>query len=234
MVGGRRAGARGILLFAGSAALASPADAGAWAVGEGVQQWFATISRETGDFGEAWRADDFVELGLGGGWAVNAKIESQIRISDLYDDRSAFRLGVQKAFALNDRASFSFQASLLGGEAMEGLECQDSGYEARAAIGTSFSLFGREGFVNAEAGPRVRDGGCERTVAEIATGLEFAPDWNPTLKAWSEQGRGTRSAKAEAGLSRDFGPFSVGAGWREGISGEFEEKGWVVSAQARF
>ncbi len=231
---GDAGGGQGILLVAGSAALAAPADAGARAVGQGVQQWFATISRETGDFGEAWRADDFVELGLGGGWALNTKIESQILISDLYYDRSAFRLGVQKAFALTDRASFSLQASLLGGEAMEGLECQGSGYEARVAIGTSFSLFGREGFVNADAGQGVRDGGCERTVAEIATGLEFAPDWNLTLKAWSEQGRRTRSAKAEAGLSRDFGMFSVGAGWREEISGEFEERGWVVSAQATF
>ena len=232
MVGGR-AGARSVLLLAGAGALAQPAEAGAWAIAEGVQQWFANISRETGDFGEAWRADDFTEYGLGDGWVINAKVESEIRISDFYDDRSAFRLGVMKSFALTDRAAFAVQASFIGGEAMDGLECAGEGYELRAAIGTSFSLFGREGFVNTEAARRSR-GSCDRDVIEVATGLEFAPDWNLTLKAWGEQGRDSRSAKAEVGLSRDFGVFSVGAGWREEISGEFEEKGWVLSARAAF
>ena len=69
---------------------------------------------------------------------------------------------------------------------------------------------------------------------EVATGLEFAPDWNLTLKAWDERGNQSRSAKAEVGLSRDFGMFSVGAGWREEISGEFDEKGWVLMGRASF
>lgn len=233
MMGRGRAGARSILLLAGTTSLAQPADAGAWAIAEGVQQWFATISHETGDFGEVWRADDFTEYGLGDGWAVNAKVESEIRISDVYDDRSGFRLGLMKAFALTDRASFAVQASAIGGEAMDGLECVGGGFEVRAALGTSFPLFGREGFVNAEAARRSR-GSCARNVVEIATGLEFAPDWNLTLKAWQEQGNGSRSAKAEASLSRSFGFLGVGLGWREEISGEFREKGWVVSARATF
>lgn len=231
---GRRAGARSILALASTAPLAQPAHAGAWSVAEGVQQWFATISHETSDFGEAWRADDFVELGLGDGWSVNTKLESEIRIGSTYDDRSAFRLGVQKAFALTDRASFAFGASYLGGEAMEGPECLGDGYEARAAIGTSFSLFGREGFVNVEAARRSRSDSCERSLVEVATGFEFVTDWNLTLKAWTERGDGARSTKAEAGVSRDFGNFAVGLGWREEISGEFEERGWVVSARAAF
>jgi hypothetical protein len=33
-----------------------------------MQRWFATISREGGDFGQAWRPYDFTEPGLGDGW----------------------------------------------------------------------------------------------------------------------------------------------------------------------
>jgi hypothetical protein len=232
MVGGRAA-ARSILLFVGAAPLAQPAHAGAWSLAEGTQQWSATVSRETGDFGQAWRADDYTEYGLGDGWGLTTKVETDIRIDTTYDDRSQFRIGIQRAFAITDRASFALQASLIGGEALEGPECQGEGYEARAAIGTSFSLFGREGYANAEAAQRSR-GTCSRTVTEFATGLEFVPAWNLTFKAWTEQGGGARSTKAEIGLSHDFGGMSVGAGWREEISGEFEEKGWVLTAGMKF
>ena len=68
----------------------------------------------------------------------------------------ALRLGAQKAFGLTDRTSFSQWASLLGGEAMERPERQGGDYEAPAAIGASFSLFGREGIVTAEASQRCR------------------------------------------------------------------------------
>lgn len=233
MVGGRRAASRSLLLLAGTTTLTQPAHAGAWAMAEGVQQWFAAVSHETGDFGESWRADDLIEFGLGGNWAVNAKIESEIRISDFYDDRTAFQVGVLKAFALTDRASFALQASVLGGEAVEGPECQDAGLELRAALGTSFSLFGREGFINAEAANRSR-GGCDRQIMEISAGLEFAPKWNLTLKAWDERGSGSLSTKAEASISRDIGNFRIGVGYREEISGKFEEKGWVASLGAKF
>ena len=229
MVGGRAA-ARSILLLAGTAPLAQPAHAGAWSLAEGMQQWFATISHESGDFGQAWRADDYTEYGLGDGWGLNVKVETQIRIDTTDDDRSQYRIGVQKAFALGERASFAFQASFLGGEALEGPECIGDGYEARAAIGTSFSLFGREDYVNVEAARRSRGDTCTRSVAEFATGLELIPAWNLSVKAWSERGDDARSTKAEIGVSHDFDKFSIGAGWREEISGEFEEKGWVVSA----
>ncbi len=165
---------RGVVLLATSGSLAPVANAGAWSVPAGEQQWHATVSRETGDFGQAWRADDFTEVGIGDGWQVVTKFESQITIGDTYDDRSGFRLGVQKAFAIDDRTSFSLLASYLGGESLDGAECAGGGYEVRAAIGRSFSLGGREGYLYVEAGHRSREG-CERNVFEVATGLEFAP-----------------------------------------------------------
>lgn len=224
--------ARGALLLAAGGVVAPAAEAGAWSLPQGAQQWFATISRETGTFGQAWRADDFVEAGLGDGWAVTAKVEGQIRISNVYDDRTGLRVGVQKAFPLGDRASFAIQASLLTGESLDGPECVGEGYEARAAIGTSFSFLDREGYVNVEAGQRSR-GECDRSVLEFATGLEFAPEWNLELKAWRDGGGETASAKAELLVSRTFWGVGVGLGWREEMSGNFEEKGWVVAARVK-
>lgn len=224
---------RGVLFVAASGALAPGAHAGAWTLAEGVQRTFATISREDGDFGQAWRTDDFSEIGLGDGWGLNAKFESEIRIGDRYDDRSGFRVGVQKAFAIGERGSVAISASVLAGESLDGPECVGEGLEARAAIGTSFNLWGREGFVNVEAGQRSR-GGCERSVVEFASGYEFAPSWTLGLKSWSEGGAETGSAKAEIQLAYDFQIFAVGVGWREEISGNFEERGWVVSASGAF
>jgi len=224
---------RGAALIFTCGALAPSANASAWALAEGVQQTFATISRESGDFGQSWRADDYTELGLGDGWALNAKIETNIRISDVYDDRSGFRFGLMKAFALGERGSVSVQASFLGGESLDGPECAGEGWEARAAVGTSFSLAGREGYVNLEAGRRFR-GECERGVVEVATGLEFAPDWSLGVKAWQDGTTSAGSAKAEIAISRDFGPLALGVGWREEISGNFEEKGWLVSLSGSF
>lgn len=219
--------------FACLAPTAQPAHAGAWSLPADAHSWFATISRETGDFGEAWRADDFTEIGLGDGWGVNIKVESEIRIGTTYDDRSGARLGIQKAFALGDRGSIAIQASALVGESLDGIECEGEGYEIRGAIGTSFSMWGREGFINLESGHRTR-GDCERSVTEAAIGYDFAPGWNFTVKAWTEGGGDTGVAKAEASLMRDFWGVGVGIGWREEISGNFEERGWIVSARARF
>jgi hypothetical protein len=209
------------------------AHAGAWSLPEGEQTWFATVSRESGDFGQAWRADDFNEIGLGDGWGLNGKVESEIRIGSTYDDRSGVRIGVQKAFAIGERASFSVQASLLAGESLDGPECLGGGYEARAAVGTSFAMLGREAFVNVEIGHRVRDQ-CERTVMEFATGVELARAWNLGLKTWQDGSGSSASAKAEISTSYDLGFIALGVGWRQEISGNFNEKGWVVSASTRF
>ncbi len=223
---------RGTWLLAASASLAPAAHAGAWSLKPGEQQWFATVSREAGDFGQAWRADDFTEAGLGDGWGVNVKLETQVRIGDTYDDRSGVRVGVQRAFAIGERGSISVQASLLGGESLDGVECEGGGFEARAAAGTSFSFLGRDGFVNVEAAQRFR-GDCQRAVVEVATGLEFAPAWNLGLKAWQDGGS-DGSTKAEINLGYDLGFIGVGVGWRQEVSGNFDEKGWIVSARTRF
>lgn len=233
-MGGGAASLRWLAVMSGVAPLAEPAFAGAWTQAAGDHQWTLSVSRETGDFGETWRADDYIELGFGGGWGANLKVEGEIRLDDAFDDRTGFRAGLQKSFALGDRGSFSVMASYLGGEALDGPECTSSGYEARTAIGTSFAIAGRESFVNAEAAWRARGDDCERGLVEVAAGVEVVPKVSVLVKAWHEEGDGALSTKAEASLIYDFGPFALGLGWREEISGEFEEQGLLASARARF
>lgn len=217
---------RGAFLFAASSSLAPVAHAGAWSVADGEQQWFATVSRESGDFGQAWRADDFTEVGIGDGWQVVTKLESQISIGETFDDRSGFRLGVQKAFAIDERTSVSLLASYLGGESLDGVECAGGGYEVRAAIGTSFSLGGRNGFVNVEAGHRARDD-CERNVSRSQPGWSLPP---PGTSA-SRRGR-TAGPTAAPRLSSIWATIS--AGWAWGSDGARKSPGFRGEGLGRF
>ena len=54
------------------------------------------------------------------------------------------------------------------------------------------------------------------------------------LTAWREGGAETASAKVELMLAYDFEIVAVGVGWREEISGNFDEKGWVLTASGAF
>jgi hypothetical protein len=230
---GGTAGLRWLATFVGVAPLAQPAFAGAWSQDRGDQQMIVTLSRETGDFDESWRASDHFEAGFGGGWAMNLKAETEVRLGDAADNRSGFALGGKKAFALGERASFSVGASLLGGESIDGPDCQGSGYETRAAIGTSFALGGREGFVNLEGAAKSRND-CNRQTIELTAGIEIAPKLNLTVKGWSEDGAFAHSEKVESSLLYAFDSFSVGVGWRQEVSGAFEEKGLVLQAWRSF
>jgi hypothetical protein len=233
MAGGSAA-ARWAIVVSGLSPLAQPAFAGAWTPEPGALKSIATVSRETGEFGQSWRSDGYTEYGFAGGWAANLKFETELRIADLVEERSGFRAGIQKSFALGDRASFSVMASYIGGDALEGPDCQGEGYETRAAIGTSVPVGNREAFVNLETAWRARGDFCGRNLIEAAAGIEVIPKWQVIGKAWSEKGDGARSIKAEASVLRHFDEFSLGLGWREEVSGDFEEKGWVLSAWTDF
>ncbi len=226
--------ARWTLAAATGSVAAGEAHAGAWTQAPGERLEISTVSRETGDFGETWSSDLHVEYGVADGWGINAKIASQFRYGLIEDDRFALSAGVQRSFALGERASFALQGSVLGAEALDGPDCQGLGYEARAALGASRQLLGREAFVNVEAARRERADGCTRVLTEVAAGIDIAPKWRSLVKVWGEQGDGARTAKVEAGLFRDFDNYSVGLGYRREISGAFNESGVVVSLWGRF
>ncbi|MEY4785739.1 MAG: hypothetical protein RIR41_3674 [Pseudomonadota bacterium] len=87
--------------------------------------------------------------------------------------------------------------------------------------------------MNLEAGQRSR-GGCDRSVLKFSSGYEFAPSWMLGFKSWSEGGAETGSAKAEITRGYDVDIVSVAVGWREEISGNSDEKGWILVARSSF
>lgn len=216
--------------MSGAAPLAEPACAGAWTQNAGQRQSITTFSRETGDYGQSWRAGEFNEIGLGGGWGFNLKVETETRIGAVVDSRTGVQAGLQKSFALGERGSISVVASYLNGESLDGPDCQGEGYEVRTAAGTSFVVAGREAFINAEGGWRARGETCDRTFVEVTTGLEVFPKWRTMAKVWSETGSFSNTTKIEGALLFDWADdLAVGVAWREEISRDFDEKGWVVS-----
>jgi hypothetical protein len=134
--------------------LAQPAVAGAWSQDKGDLQMIVTLSRETGDFDESWRASDHFEAGFGGGWATNLKAETEVSL--------AMRPTIARALRWVTAPRFQLGASLLGGESIDAPDCEGSGYETRAAIGTSFAAGGREGFVNLEGAAKSREDATAR------------------------------------------------------------------------
>lgn len=208
---------------------AERAHAGAWSQEQGKSQSITSLSRDTGEFGKKYRIDTYLDYGFGGGWAVNFKAETELASQSAYEERSGFRVGLQKSFALGQRAAIGLQASLLGGETVDGPICVGDGYETRGMLGSSYSLAGHEGFVNIEAGWRSRGESCERVLGEAAAGIDLTSRWRAIAKVWGEQGEdGAKSAKVQASLYRDFGAFSLGLGYHEEVSNAFEERGALV------
>ena len=229
------AGLRWLIAMSATAPLAAPAFAGAWTQPAKSSLSIVTVAHASIDGGEMWREETLSESGLGGGWGVNLKLETEQRFAAVNSDKTGWRLGAQKSFALGDRTSVALIASYIGGDSFDSSFCQGNGLETRAALGTSFQLLGREAFVNVEAGYRTReDQDCEHIVGEAAFGIDLTSNLSTTVKTWTEEGEEGRSTKVEASLLYDFGPLSLGLGWREEVSGAFEEKGWLVSAWRSF
>lgn len=227
-----------LTLFAAGVAACERADAGAWTPAAGTGQSIVSLSFDESEFADKFRAEAFGEYGLGDGWALSLKAETEYKVGEVQDapwadDRSSYRAGVQKSFAVGPRASVGVQASYLAGEALEFPECVGDGYELRAMGGVSFNALGREGFVNIEAGHRERSG-CSRNIIEGAAGLNLTPKWRVIVKGWREEGERLVAEKVEASLYRDFGGYSLGLGYREEVSGLYDERGITATLWTRF
>jgi hypothetical protein len=225
-----------MLAASGAALCGEHAFAGAWVQQSGHRQQITDVSRERGDFGETWHTSAFSDYGLGKDWGGHLKVDTQIREDQNYDDRTSFDAGLQRAFSLGQRGGvISIGASLIAGEALEGPDCRGNGYETRAAYGLSGKVAGHNGFVNIEAAYRERGSACQRNLAEGAAGIDVTPKLHVIIKAWSETGDKARSAKAEADLLYDISKrYSAGFGYRQEVSGAFNESGFVVSVWRRF
>jgi hypothetical protein len=221
------------MLASGSAFVGTDAFAGAWVHEPGKGQTINNVARETGEFGETWRSDMLSEFGIYKGWGGRLKIEDQIRLDEDVDDRFSAEIGLQRSFAWGPRGALSVSASVLMAEALEGPQCEGTGYETRIGAGQSFAFGERTAFVNVETAWRER-GGCGRFVTEAAVGMDLGWSFRAIGKVYGEQGDGARSLKAEAMLLYDMDGYSAGFGYRRELSGAFEEEGWVATIWSRF
>lgn len=239
----RRRFGLGIAVFcAGAAIRPDEACARAWSQDPGHALEISTISRENSQFGEAWRADYLVEYGLATDWTLRLRVEEELRLkasAGTKPDRGNVEFGVRRSFSVAPRLVISAEASILGGQALEGLECTGEGYEFRGGGGASRKLGGMETFVAVEGAYRRRGDACARTLYQISSGVEPVQHLRLIAKGWTQDGRsperyGVRSSKVELTAMYDLPKFSVGFGARREVSGAFKETGVLLALWRRY
>ncbi len=164
-----------------------------------------------------------------------------------YDGRGPIEIGVTWQVWRGERAA----ASLYAGYA-DGGEGRNAGYaapgvgesdwEVRASVGRSFGGSGRWGpsgsFIDLQAARRMRQGLPDETRIDATAGAHLNEDWMLLAQAFGGQADdgGPRWLSVEASVVRDFGDWSLQAGWRQAVAGREtpESGGPVVAIWKRF
>ena len=161
-----------------------------------------------------------------------------------YDGRGPLEIGLVWQAWRDESNALSVAASYANGG-----EGRNAGYalpgqgehdwEVRVAYGRSFGATWATPpiFVEAQVARRLRDGLPDETRLDLTLGSRFAPDWMGLTQAYGgEADGGSRWLTTEASLVRDFGPWSVQAGWRNTATGREtpEASGPLIALWRRF
>ncbi len=164
-----------------------------------------------------------------------------------YEGRGPIEIGVAWQVWREERAAVSLYAGYAdGGEgrnagyAAPGVG--DSDWEVRASGGRSFGGTGRWGdsgsFIDLQAARRMRQGLPDETRIDATLGVHFGDDWMVMTQAFGGQADdgGARWLSVEASVVRDFGDWSLQAGWRQAVAGREapESGGPVIALWRRF
>jgi protein XagA len=110
----------------------------------------------------------------------------------------------------------------------------DSDWEARASVGHSFG----RAFVDVQAARRMRQGLPDETRVDATAGVHLGESWMLLSQAFGGQADdgGPRWLSVETSVVRDFGDWSLQAGWRQAVSGREtpQAAGPVVAVWRRF
>lgn len=191
----------------------------------------------------------FVEYGLTDRLTVQFKGDWQSGEDAFvdYEGRGPVEIGVIWQAWRDERTGVSLYAGYAdGGEgrnagyAAPGVG--DSDWEVRASVGRSFGNAGRWGprgsFVDLQAARRMRQGLPDETRIDATFGAHLGEDWMLLAQAFGGQADqdGPRWLSLEASIVRDFGDWSVQAGWRETVAGREtpESGGPVIALWRRF
>jgi hypothetical protein len=164
-----------------------------------------------------------------------------------YEGRGPLEIGVTWQVWRSDRTAVSLYAGYAdGGEGRNAGYAApgegDSDWEVRASVGRSFGGSGRWDhagtFVELQTARRMRAGLPDETRIDATVGAHFGDDWMVLTQAFGGQADdgGPRWLSLEASLVRDFGDWSVQAGWRQAVSGREtpESGGPVIAVWRRF
>ncbi len=112
----------------------------------------------------------------------------------------------------------------------------------RASVGRSFGGTGRWGsggsFIDLQVARRMREGLSDETRIDATAGAHLGDHWMLLAQAFGGQADdgGARWLSVETSVVRDFGDWSVQAGWRQAVSGREtpESGGPVIALWRRF
>ena len=243
------------------ATAATSADANAWTQGKGKGQVILKADRMAASDGfdpegrlaplPADRIDTtvgvFVEYGLTDELTVQFKSDWQSGEDAFvdYDGRGPIEIGVTWRAWRDDRTAVSLYAGYAdGGEGRNAGYAPpgegNSDWEVRASAGRSFAPtpWTPDAFVELQAARRLRSGLPDETRIDATAGVRFKRDWMILAQAYGGQadGGGAQWLSMEATVVRDFGDWSLQAGWRQAVAGRETPRsgGPVIALWRRF
>lgn len=255
--------AGGLLIGLTAAALASPAGAGAWTrpKGQGLVIVKAEDMRATRGYDPdgvlmnlpAERRDTalgvFAEYGLTDRLTLQLKGDWQSGEDAFVDfeGRGPVELGVTwQAWRRAGTALSLYAGYAHGGEgrnagyAAPGEGEQD--WEVRASAGHSLAEplgpLKAGSWFEVQAARRMRQGLPDETRVDLTAGVRVAADWTLLTQVYAGQtvGDGARWVSMESSVVRDFGDWSLQAGWRRTVAGREtpEASGPMIAVWRRF
>lgn len=256
--------AGGLLVALLALGVAAPASAGAWAQKKGRGQVILKFEDMRADRGfdpsgdlvalTADRRDSavgvFAEYGLTDTLTLQVKGDWQSGEDAFvdYEGRGPIEVGVTWQAWRDDRTAVSLYAGYAddgegrnAGYAAPGVGDQD--YEVRASVGRSFGategrLASTGSFVELQTARRMRQGLPDETRMDFTAGAHFGDAWMVLAQAFggAADDGGPRWLSVETSVVRDFGPWSVQAGWRQAVAGREtpQSAGPVIALWRRF
>lgn len=255
--------AGGLLVGLAVAALAAPAAAGAWNQPKGKGQVILKLEHMVAERGfdpdgvlvdlPAERRDTslgvFAEYGLADRLTVRFKGDWQSGEDAFvdYEGRGPLEIGVSWQAWRDEHAAVSLYAGYAtGGEGRNAGYAApgqgDEDWEIRASVGRSFQNGWGPApprtFVELQAARRMRQGLPDETRVDGTVGAHLGEDWMVLGQAFggrTEDGV-ARWLSLEASVVRDFGAWSLQAGWRQTVAGREtpEASGPVIGIWRRF
>lgn len=221
-----------------SAVTVNTASAGPWSQGQGHVYAEVAVLGQRIDGAGAVRGELYAEYGVTDRWTIIGQAEG-VQFPQLSgQDQYAYRATARRQIWQKGRFTAAFEGGVVGGAAIGGTigGCDSAGGEARLSVGVTgrTKRKEREWFAFADVIAR-EHGNCRRQRLEAGFGQEIFPKWWSVSKVYLETGSGdARSIKLDSKISRTFGRNELGLGYRQEVSGRFQEIGLLVSLVRRF